>query len=92
MQSHRLSVLGIALVVVIMGCALFYRTYEAKQEIQQLEAQETKLEAQLTKEETRHDELEEQKAYVQTLQYVEEMAKKLGLVYSDEIIYKPNDN
>lgn len=37
-------------------------------------------------------EIQEMKAYVQTLKYIEEMArKKLGLVYKDEIIFKSLD-
>ena len=34
-------------------------------------------------------ELEELRVYVKTMKYVEERAKQLGLVYPDEIIYKP---
>lgn len=36
--------------------------------------------------------LEDQKAYVQTKKYIEEMAReKLGLVYKDEIIFESDD-
>lgn len=48
------------------------------------------LEKELQREEARNAELEQQRLYVQTDQYIIEMArKKLGLVFADEIIIKP---
>ena len=48
------------------------------------------LEKQKTEEENRARELEEYRVYVQTKQYIEEIAKqKLGLVNPDEILLKP---
>ena len=37
------------------------------------------------------EELEERRVYVQTKKYVEEIAKKIGFVYPDEIVYKPQN-
>ena len=37
----------------------------------------------------RTSELEKQRVYVQTKEYIEEAARKLGFVYPDEIILKP---
>lgn len=34
---------------------------------------------------------EERKVYVQTKKYVEEVAKQIGFVYPDEVIYKPQE-
>lgn len=49
--------------------------------------------AQKTEEEQRTKELEERKIYVQTKQYIEEVAKeKLGLVMPDEILLKPSED
>ena len=51
---------------------------------------EENLEAQVAKEEERAKQLEEYRVYVQTKQYIEEIAKqKLGLVKPDEILLKP---
>lgn len=37
--------------------------------------------------------LEERRAYMQTVRYIEEIAReKLGLVYKDEIIFRPMEN
>ena len=55
------------------------------------QAREEALMAQVAKEENRSKELEEYRIYVQTKQYIEEVAKqKLGLVKPDEILLKPN--
>lgn len=39
----------------------------------------------------RTSELEKQRVYVQTKQYIEEAAKKIGFVYPDEIVLKPKN-
>ena len=44
-------------------------------------------------EEARSEEIEELKEYVQSDEYAEQVAKdKLGLVYEDEIIFKPEED
>ncbi len=46
----------------------------------------------LQEEKERSDYLTERRAYMQTTRYIEEMAReKLGLVYKDEIIFRPNE-
>lgn len=37
------------------------------------------------------EELEEKEVYVKTNAYIEEQARKIGLVYPDEVIFKPED-
>lgn len=54
------------------------------------QAKEQSLMRQVELEENRAAELEEYRIYVQTKQYIEEVAKqKLGLVKPDEILLKP---
>lgn len=54
------------------------------------QAKEQSLMRQVELEEKRAEELEEYRIYVQTKQYIEEVAKqKLGLVKPDEILLKP---
>ncbi len=60
-----------------------------EQEDKELAAKVNDLQTTYEQECSRTAELEAQKIYVQTKQYIEEMAKKLGLVYPDEIIFKP---
>lgn len=89
--KNRMGILGIASVVVILGIVLFYNVNRSQEEIRQLEKQEAKLQTELESQQQRRDDLEEQRVYVQTKKYIEEMAKKLGLVYPNEIIFKPNE-
>ena len=50
------------------------------------------LERQIDEEEMRTEEIEEMRRYMQTDRYVEEVARdKLGLVYPDEVIFKPEE-
>ena len=54
------------------------------------QAKEEALAKQVEQEKARANELEEYRVYVQTKQYIEEVAKqKLGLVKPDEILLKP---
>ena len=53
------------------------------------EAREAALEADIEAEKDRTQDIEEQRKYMQTKKYVEEVAReKLGLVYPNETIYK----
>lgn len=90
-KSNRLGILGIVTVVAVMGVLIFSRISEKKDELAQLQQKEEQLKQQLTEEQTRAQELEEQRIYVKTKKYVEDVAKQLGLVYPNEIIYKPNN-
>lgn len=67
------------------------RMYDMKQLDKELAQKEQKMEEALACEENRTTELEKQALYVQTKQYIEEAAKKLGFVYPDEIIFKPKN-
>ena len=47
----------------------------------------------MDEETTRTQEIKDLEAYMQTDEYAEQVAKdKLGLVYEDEIIFKPEEN
>ena len=49
--------------------------------------------AQIESEQQRTEEIEAMEEYKNTKEYVEEIAKdKLGLVYDDEILFKPEEN
>lgn len=54
------------------------------------EAHKQRLEEQIEQQQQVQQDLQERAKYVQTKKYIEEIAKsKLGLVYPDEIIFKP---
>lgn len=48
-----------------------------------------RVQEQIADEEDRTAELEELRIRVQTYQYIEDRARQLGLVYPDEILFKP---
>ena len=89
-QSKRMIV-GISCVVlafcIVMGAQMIkkYNTLKSLQE------QESKLAKQYEQELQLSEDLKEQEAYVKTDDYVEEMARKLGLLYPNEVIFKPEE-
>ena len=76
-----------AIFILIMGVQI----QSMKQEDDELAKKEQKLQEAYASEQDRTTELEEQELFVQTKQYIEEAAKKLGFVYPDEIIFKPSN-
>ena len=56
------------------------------------QAQITELQSKIDDENKRSDELSEYEKYVKTKKFVEEIAKnKFGLIYPDELVFKPNN-
>ena len=77
-------VFSLAVTVTIKGASLKEREREYRIRLENLQAQ-------VDKEEDRAKKLEDYRVYVQTKQYIEEVAKqKLGLVKPDEILLKPS--
>lgn len=67
-----------------------YRALNAKRVA--LEQQKAEIEMQIEAQKQRQEELVEFKKYTKTKKYAEEVAKdKLGLVYRDEIIFRPEE-
>lgn len=91
-NESRLGIVGICAVVVAFGVIMFIKTKDVKEEASDLSKRQQQLEQQLEDEEERAGKLEERKIYVKTKKYVEEVAKSLGLVYPDELIYRPDKN
>jgi len=94
-RQRRSGMLGMFLafgLVLVVAASLFISTKSLKQKNDEYEEQKAKLEQQLTEQEERKSELEEYKKYVQTKKFVEEVAKdKFGLLYPDEIVFKPEN-
>ncbi len=80
----------IAVTVLVLFGVITYSGIELQNEKRALEKKKGELEAALQTEQERSGELEEQRAYMQTVRYIEEIARKvLGLVYPDETILRP---
>jgi len=82
----------IAVAVLVLFAVITYSSVELQAEKRALEKQKAELEEQLQTEQERSEELEDKKAYMQTVRYIEEVARKvLGLVYPDETILRPEE-
>ena len=88
-RGNRINGLAVIAIAAIFIFLLGIRIKNMEQEDKELAAKVNDLQTTYEQECSRTAELEAQKIYVQTKQYIEEMAKKLGLVYPDEIIFKP---
>lgn len=82
----------IAVAVFVLFAVISYSSVELQAEKRALEKQKAELEEQLQTEQERSEELEDKKAYMQTVRYIEEVARRvLGLVYPDETILRPEE-
>ncbi len=85
---NSLAVIAVAAIFIfILGTQI----KNMEQEDKELAAKENNLQTVYEQESERTEKLEEEKIFVQTRQYIEEAAKKLGFVYPDEIIFKPSN-
>lgn len=88
--GNRMAMVGITFVVISMAVVVNLRGASLKDQDLNYRTKEENLRDRLEEEEARSVQLEEQRIYVQTKQYIEKVAKeKLGLVNPDEILLKP---
>ncbi|MEG0687268.1 MAG: septum formation initiator [Hungatella sp.] len=88
--GNRMALIGITLVILSMVVVVNLRGTSLKGRDLEYQIKEENLQLRLDQEESRAVQLEEDRIYVQTKQYIEKMAKeKLGLVNQDEILLKP---
>ena len=87
----RMIYLGlITLGVVFLSVTLIYLEKREKDILAEKKAETARLEHLIAEEEKRTETIADYRAYVQTKSYIEEIARKvLGLVYKDEIIFRP---
>ena len=89
-RKNGLKIIAVA-VLVLFG-VITYSSIELQAEKRALEKRKSELETVLQTEQERSKELEDQRAYMQTVRYIEEIARKvLGLVYPDETILRPEE-
>jgi len=94
LAKKRRSRGGIIIAVTVataFAVVIYTRISAADKRIRALDSQIEALNEQIEEEEEKKLELVEKKDYVQTDEYMEEVAKKLGLLYPDEILYKPSN-
>lgn len=82
--------MGISAVVVVLLVSLSVQSSALKQKNADYAKQQTQLEKQIDAEKERTKEIQDMEEYMQSDKYVAEIARdKLGLVYDDETIFKP---
>lgn len=85
--------MAIFAVVVAIAVVTWIRGLSLQEKIDSYDMKEQELTNLITNEQERMNELEERKKYIQTKKYIEEIAKeKFGLIYEDEIMFKPNED
>ena len=85
----RRMIAGIAIVLAVFCVIMGIQMYQKFSTLHKLKSQEASLKKEYQRELQISKELKEKKKYVQTDEYVEEMARKLGLLYPDEVILQP---
>lgn len=85
-----MALTGVTVVVLSLAVVINLKNASLRGKDLEYQIREENLQKQIAEEKQRKAELEERKIYVQTKQYIEEVAKeKLGLVNPDEILLKP---
>ncbi len=82
---------SIIFIVLVFVAVMSIQIYKLKEKDAQLAEREELLQEQLDSESQRAEEIEELNLYTKTMEYIKEMANKLGLVSDNEIIFKEND-
>lgn len=89
-RKNGLKIIAVA-VLVLFG-VITYSQIQLQEEKRALEKQKSELEEQLQTEKERSAELENQRAYMQTVRYIEDIAREvLGLVYPEDTIVRPEE-
>lgn len=89
-KSNMMNIVLIISVVCILAAAVWINCRSLKVKQAELSAREELLMAQIEEQNAYTQELVELKKYTKTKKFAEEVAKeKLGLVYKDEIVFKP---
>lgn len=91
-KSNRRGMFAIVAIVMVLLVGLLVQSQELTVSNKQYEAKKAELEQQIKDEEIRSGEIENMKEYVDSIEYIEKIAReKLGLVYEDETIFKAED-
>lgn len=91
-RNNRLGMLCVGVVVFTLCAVLLFSMLSLYKKRADYNDRIELLNSQIDDEKKRTEELEEYEKYTKTSAYVEEVAKdRLGLVYSDEIIFQPEE-
>lgn len=80
--------LAIGIAVLLLGFIFYMKSRSLRAEKARLSTEYERLNEKYRSEQERSEELWAQKAYMNTIQWIEDMARKMGLVYEDEVIFR----
>lgn len=83
--------MSIIFIVLIFVVVMSIQILKLKEKDELLQEREQTLEQQLADEEQRAEELKDLDLYTRSMEYIKDMANKLGLVFDNEIIFKESD-
>lgn len=89
-SGNNAGTLSIIFIVLVFVVVMSIQIYKLKEKDRLLAEREQNLMQQLTEEMLREEELKELDLYTRSMEYIKDMANKLGLVYENEIIFKEN--
>lgn len=80
----------LVIAVAFIGITMVYLRKKQEEVLDKKNAEKARLQRLIAEEEKRTEAIADYRAYIQTKSYIEEIAREvLGLVYKDEIIFKP---
>lgn len=87
-NGKNAGTMSIIFIVLVFLAVMSIQIYKLKEKDKLLAEREENLMQQMTEEMLREEELEELDLYTRSMEYIKDMANKLGLVYENEIIFK----
>jgi cell division protein DivIC len=90
-KKMNLGTISIVIIVLAFLVVMSIQIMKLKEKDDLLAERETMLQQQLADEVERAEELEDLDLYTKSMEYIKEMANKLGLVFENEIIFKESD-
>ncbi len=91
-RQNRLSMILAVLVVAILFVAVYINGSSMRRELEENQEKITRLKQEIEEEELRSKSIEEYRAYTETDQFIEQVAReKLGLLYEGETIFRESD-
>ena len=90
-KTHDPGTISIIVIVLIFLSVMSVQIYRLKQKEAIYAQREQNLLQQIADETQREEELEELNLYTKSMEYIKDMANKMGLVFENEIIFKESD-
>ncbi|HAS20842.1 MAG TPA: cell-division initiation protein [Lachnospiraceae bacterium] len=91
-RQNRLSMILAVLVVAILFVAVYINGSSMRKELEENQDRIVRLKQEIEEEELRSKSIEEYRAYTETDQFIEQIAReKLGLLYEGETIFRESD-